>query len=261
MSATDSQSSTTRPPEGAAVQAAGDPLPDVSAQELAEQLGSHPSDAALAEAISLTTAKVGHLMHLADEDERLVDELGIWLDLEKELCQRALAVLVRDGVEPGKDPGMMRAIAPFMERNGYADACGWWVRVEEDESLPEVDGFCPACGAQLDDFIEGSCMGQRCPICGWSVVATYLPPIQLDEREYTITLLPGCAPAKDALKAVSRLMMCNYLDARRMMRGAPMELFSGRAPAVLEHMRALDEAGVPIAVTPDFPYDAEGQLA
>ncbi len=217
------------------------------------------SDHKLAEAIALTWSKAGHLMHLAEEDEVFAGEFEEWFDLEKNLCQRAIEILASEGHDVDRAHGLFGVIAPFMERNGYRDACGWWVRVDEYESLPEAHGICPACGAELEGFIEGSCMGQRCPTCGRAVVATYLPPIQLVEREYAITLLPGCPPTKDSLKAVSRLMMCNYLAARRMIQGAPTTLYSGRASEILEHKRALEEAGVSIAITPDFPYDAEGQ--
>ncbi len=254
------QNRSVTPPEGAAV-LMGDPLPGLTARDFADRLGEDLSGHDLAEAIALTWSKAGHLMHLAAEDEAFAGEFEEWFDLEKKLCGQAIEILASEGRGVDRGHGTFGAIAPFMERNGYRDACGWWVRVDEYESLPEADGICPACGSRLEGFIEGSCMGQRCPTCGWSVVATYLLPIQLDEREYAITLPPGCAPTKDALKAVSRLMMCNYLGARRMIQDAPTTLFSGRAPEVLEHKRALEGAGVPIAITPDFPYNEDGRLA
>lgn len=117
---------TMAPPVGAAVQD-GDPLPGTATRDVAEQLGDRPSDAYLAEAIAATCAKIGHLMHLVGEDDGLAEELGEWLELEERLWRMALDALARDGVAPGRGPGMMRVIAPFMQRNRYIDACGWWV--------------------------------------------------------------------------------------------------------------------------------------
>ena len=118
-------------PMGAAVQV-GDPLPGVTAHDVAERLGDSPSDASLAEAIAAACAKAGHLMHLVGEDDGLAGELDEWLGLEERLWRMALDTLARDGVAPGKGPGMMRVVAPFMERNGYVDACGWWVHAGGD---------------------------------------------------------------------------------------------------------------------------------
>ncbi|MDO4539110.1 MAG: hypothetical protein Q4B54_13180 [Coriobacteriales bacterium] len=119
---------------------------------------------------------------------------------------------------------------------------------------------CPDCGAALEDFVEGSSMGQRCPGCGWSLVTTYTPPILEDEREYTITLLAGNDVTPAVLKAISRVRGCNYLAARRLVLNAPKALFSGRAADVLSHRLMLEDAGVMVAVTPELPYGRDGRL-
>lgn len=121
-----------------------------------------------------------------------------------------------------------------------------------------MSDHCPNCDAILEDFIEGSSMGQRCPSCGWSLVTTYTPPILEDDREYTITLLAGNDASPATLKAVSRLMGCNYITARKLVLEAPMALFVGRATDILEQKAALEGAGVLIAITPEFPYGEDG---
>ncbi len=244
------------PPEGAAV-LAGDPLPGITAQGFAYGLGGDLSDHELAEAIALAWAKAGSLMHLVEEDEDSGNEFDEWLGLERKLCQEALA---RNGVTPGEGPGLMGKIAPFMERNGYRDACGWWVRDEESASQGVKDGICPECGTDLEDFVEGSSMGSRCPACGWSDVTTFAPPIQEDEREYTIILMPGGAPTRSALKVISHIAMCNYVMAKEVMASAPATLFEGHATEVLARKNELEDTGVPIEVRPDFPYDRDGHL-
>jgi hypothetical protein len=154
----------------------------------------------------------------------------------------------------------MGKIAPFMERNGYRDACGWWVRDERCADQDVAGGICPECGSDLEGLVEGSSMGSRCPACGWSVVTTFALPILEDEREYTIILMPGGAPTREALKAISRIAMRNSVTAKQLMEGAPATLFSGRAAEVLERKNELEDAGVLIEVRPDFPYDRDGHL-
>lgn len=252
------QHNSTTHPKGAVAQF-GDPLPGVAVQAFAKQLGDSPTDASLAVAIALTCEKVGHLMHLVEEGEASGNELDEWLGLEEELCQRALEALERNGIAAGKSPGLMCAIAPFMERNGYVDACGWWVPSDEcPESVD--DGLCPKCGAPLEGFIEGSSMDQRCPNCEWAIVRTYAPPIVEDEQKYTIVVLPGGAPTREALRAVSRIAMCNYIAAKRLIENAPAVIFAGHATEVLAHKNGVEEAGVPIEVHPSFPYDKDGKL-
>ena len=245
------------PPKGAAI-LMGDPLPGLTAQDFADGLDDSLSDHDLAEAIALVCNKVSHLLHLVEEGEASRDELDEWLVLENKLCQEALE---RGGSISGEGPGLMGMIAPFMERNGYRDACGWWVCDEGGASQDSAESICPECGASLEGFVEGSSMGQRCTACGWSVVTTYTPPIMEDERGYTIVLVPGGAASGEALRAVSRIAMCNFVEARRLIAGAPIELFTGFAAEVLTHKNNLEAAGVPIEVHPNFPYDEDGRLA
>lgn len=123
-----------------------------------------------------------------------------------------------------------------------------------------MSDYCPDCGTVLEDFIEGSSMGQRCPSCGWSLVTTYTPPILEDYGEYTITLLAGNDASPATLKAVSRLMGCNYITARKLVLDAPKTLFVGCAYDILERKTMLENAGVLIAISPEFPYGDDGQL-
>lgn len=196
-------------------------------------------------------------MHLVAEDEALGRDLDEWLDLERELCQEVLA---RDGATLREGLGLTELIAPFMERNGYRDACGWWVSDEENAITDVADGICPECGAELKGFVEGSSMGSRCPKCGWSVVTTFAPPIVDDEREYAIILMPGGTPTREALEVISRIAMCNYVATKQLMECTPTTLFAGRAAEVLARKNELEDAGVPIEVRPDFPYDKDGHL-
>jgi hypothetical protein len=91
--------------------------------------------------------------------------------------------------------------------------------------------------------MEGPGMGQRCPGCGWSLATTFTPPILGDEREHVVSLLPGNDVSPNVLKAVSRLMGCNYIAAKRLILEAPLDILVGRAPGVLEKRLTLESAG------------------
>ena len=119
------------PPEGAAV-LAGDPLPGITAQGFADELGEDLSDHRLAEAISLAWAKVGNLMHLVEEDDALGSELDEWLDLERELCQEALA---RDGATLREGLSLTELIALPRVRSGTQ---GIRRRLKHGLALPKV---------------------------------------------------------------------------------------------------------------------------
>ena len=67
-------------------------------------------------------------------------------------------------------------------------------------------------------------------------------------------------PTIEALRALSRIAMCNYIEVRRLMEGAPTTLFVGHATEVLAYKNELEDAGVPIEVQPDFSYDNDGKL-
>ena len=121
-----------------------------------------------------------------------------------------------------------------------------------------MSDHCPDCDTILEDFIEGSSMGQRCPNCGWSLVTTYTPPILEDDCEYTIVLLAGNDSTPVVLKAISRLVGCNFIAARNLVLDAPKALFVGHASDVLEWKTALESAGVLVSTSPEFPYDQEG---
>ena len=259
MGGPERQNKSVAPPEEAAV-LMGDPLPELTAQDFADRLGKDPSDHDLAEAIALTWSKTGHLMYLTEEDESFAGELDEWFDLEKKLCQQAVEIHASKGHAVVRAHGLFEAIEPFMERNGYRGACGWWVRVEESANRDAEDGRCPECGADLEDFVEGSSMGQRCPACDWSVATTYMPPILEDEREYSIILMPDVVPTKEALGAISSIAMCSYVAAKQLMEHAPTTLFAGRATEVLARKNELEGAGVSFEVWPDFPYDKDGHL-
>ena len=55
-------------------------------------------------------------------------------------------------------------------------------------------------------------------------------------------------------------MGCNYIAAKKLVLNAPETLVVGRAADVLGQKHVLEDAGVMIAITPEFPYNEDGQL-
>jgi hypothetical protein len=42
------------------------------------------------------------------------------------------------------------------------------------------------CGGRLEIFNEGSAQGLKCVDCEWSLVATQIPEVRLDEQKYDV---------------------------------------------------------------------------
>ena len=63
---------------------------------------------------------------------------------------------------------------------------------------------CAACDSELEHRRERSTQGAFCQNCGWSVVTTYVPPIQLDETRYEVRVANG-DPATTSTSKPSRV--------------------------------------------------------
>ena len=108
------------------------------AEDLREWLSEFNTESGLAIALAQANMKVGWLLHeLSDPDKRYVSRVIIvfddWRELYEELHSRIIAILKEEN-ESGKAKHNLEetrghyVIMPFMERNGYRDGSGWWVR-------------------------------------------------------------------------------------------------------------------------------------
>ncbi len=112
----------------------GTPAPDVSIDEIRSVIENEPAERDIADAFAIASnrwivAEDAEYDHEEDTEEyirtcRIADD---WSELSKMLEEKAIAILRSEGVSIGED-GRWEAILSFMERNGYKDRGGWWVR-------------------------------------------------------------------------------------------------------------------------------------
>ena len=103
-----------------------EPLDEISAEEWRNILESECSDGELATALAGAWNKAIWLGHDLDDDdcspekEQLYQE---WNDLEQAIMQ---SISLRFQCEI--TPPYLSALTPFMEKNGFYNNGGWWVR-------------------------------------------------------------------------------------------------------------------------------------
>ena len=113
---------------------------------------------------------------------------------------------------------------------------------------------CPECGSSLKSEVIGSTLVISCAECGWSVARTHIEPIREDETTYNLYLESGNSADKTTLSCLSKIMGCNFLQAKRVLDGDRALLFSGNAMEVRERRDQLEEAKAAYSIEPDFPY-------
>ena len=102
-------------------------------------LTDHNSDADLACALAEVNDHVGLLGHELDEaeDRWLLYAFEAWWEVELELYDLIFDSMKRSN-QRGEtkynltQEGLCYRVKPFMERNGYQDGSGWWVKLEEE---------------------------------------------------------------------------------------------------------------------------------
>lgn len=113
---------------------------------------------------------------------------------------------------------------------------------------------CPACGGSLKSEVIGSSVVVSCKKCGWSVATSYIEPIHEDEAVYNLFLEGGNSAEKSTLSCLSKVMGCNFLQAKKMIDGGRCLLFSGNAVEVRAKRDQLIEGKIAYSIEPDLPY-------
>ena len=112
---------------------------------------------------------------------------------------------------------------------------------------------CEKCGAKMRSVQTPYSLGMECPNCGWGWISTYNEPIYEDENEYLVILESKESSFAD-VKTVSSIVNCNFIQAKKIIESAPVEIYCGDAIKVREIKEKLDQNNVAYRIEPKFPY-------
>ena len=108
-------------------------------------LTGHNSDADLACALAEVNNRVGLLGHELDEleDRWLLFAYEAWWEVELELYDLIFASMKASNQRVETEynlaqEGLYYRVKPFMERNGFQDGSGWWIKSEEKLHGPVI---------------------------------------------------------------------------------------------------------------------------
>lgn len=124
---TDNSDKSVTIPEGTVIMGS-EPLAGVTADAWRTQLGEDYTDESLAAALAGAWNKSGWLGHDLGDDACTPEVEAAykeWYALEEELIGKIALRLKRKCETP-----YIKLVTPFMERNGYRDGGGWWVKKE-----------------------------------------------------------------------------------------------------------------------------------
>lgn len=115
-----------------------EPLKECKPADIKSILTQDHSDKTLAACFASVHNQAGWLAHDIDDEEndeetnnRIIAEFNEWWSLEKELVAEVEQRL-GNTCQKKQDVGYHFKVKPFMERNGYRDGAGWWVKREKD---------------------------------------------------------------------------------------------------------------------------------
>ncbi|MDO4546462.1 MAG: hypothetical protein Q4D04_00035 [Clostridia bacterium] len=109
-------------------------MPNVTAAELKDYYGDNPSEQELATAFAVSSNQFCWVEdNEYDYEEGTVDWgyacaiTDEWYDLMEFYQEKIFTILKNEGISI-VSTGQIRILVPFMERNGYINAGGWWIR-------------------------------------------------------------------------------------------------------------------------------------
>ncbi|WP_051131574.1 hypothetical protein [Oscillibacter ruminantium] len=124
----DDEESSCEIPEDAVVMTC-EPLPGISIEEYRDMLGDDYTESALAAALAGAWNKAGWIMHECEDDDsspEMKARFEAWWALQEELVKKVAELLQCEFKPP-----YIELVTPFMERNGYRDGHGWWMKKTE----------------------------------------------------------------------------------------------------------------------------------
>ena len=112
----------------------GDPAPDLTIEKMRALSENASTEQEIADAFAVASNKA-----CMSEDAEYDHEEGTeeyvrackatedWFEISDKLQDRIISILKAEGLSI-PDDGRIEALYPFMERNGYRDGRGWWIK-------------------------------------------------------------------------------------------------------------------------------------
>ncbi len=110
--------------------------------------------------------------------------------------------------------------------------------------------ICEKCSHEM---IRNSTIGMICPNCGWGWASTYIEPIFTDNTDYHIIIETNEADIL-VIKTISKIANINFLQAKKLIKSAPVKIFTGQACEVKRVKKILEDAMIPFSIKPEFRY-------
>lgn len=111
-----------------------EPCPDMTAEDLRSKYANMTSEKELADAYAIASNQFWWIEDdLYDYEEgtpeykSALDNVASWKKILQEYEDKVFGILKSEGVTI-PDTGRIKVLIPFMERNGYTDRSGWWIK-------------------------------------------------------------------------------------------------------------------------------------
>lgn len=115
----------------------GDPAPDVTIEEIRILAERASTERDISNAFAIASNKAWWVEHNEYDYEEGTEEYeqacritDDWFEVSDILKGKIFSILRNEGVYI-PDKGQITVLSPFMERNGYRDGSGWWVKISE----------------------------------------------------------------------------------------------------------------------------------
>lgn len=164
----------------------GDPLPGWTVEDMRAWLDDDPSDTHLADAFALTHAKEGFLVDLSDDDASFDNEHNAWRVLHKELTSKIYDKQRAAGLRFDTSFGTMASVYPFMVRNRYVDACGWWVKRDEQIEVEPAISITNTLLSERERGLLASLVGRRLDTVTFNSMFECIPDRSWDDAAFEV---------------------------------------------------------------------------
>lgn len=113
---------------------------------------------------------------------------------------------------------------------------------------------CEKCGLELQFRKEGSTQGLYCLNCGWIVVTTYIPKLQLDRTNYRVYVTGADFKNVRHIQIISKIYGMNYIVVKKLLQEDKPLVFEGYARDVIKIREKLSLGGIGCEIIPEFNY-------